>query len=165
MLNIDQLNKTNTKEFTDLLGGIFEHSPWIAEKAAKLRPFSSISHLHQQMVEVVKNSTYERQLDLIKAHPNLGDRVKMSKDSTKEQQGAGLKDLTAQEYKNFLSLNQQYMQKFGFPFIIAVKGNDKQTIYQEMKNRMNNDTFHEFQTALSEIYKIAAFRLQEKLNE
>ncbi|MFJ9384431.1 factor-independent urate hydroxylase [Peribacillus sp. NPDC101481] len=163
MITIKSLNAISEKEFTMFLGDTFEHSPWIAEKAAANRPFSSIINLHQCMVDIVSNSSNEEKLTLIKKHPNLGDKVEMSDDSTKEQHGAGLKDLTAEEYESFISLNRQYMNKFGFPFILAVRGKDKNDIYQSMKTRIHHSETIEFDKALSEIHKIALFRLQDKI--
>ncbi|MFD6441463.1 factor-independent urate hydroxylase [Peribacillus sp. NPDC060186] len=163
MITLKLLNTKSEKEFTEILGDIFENSPWIAGKAAAKRPFSSLTTLHQSMVEVVNNLSKEEKLALIKKHPNLGDRVEMSIDSIKEQQGAGLKDLTADEYKDFLSLNQQYINKFSFPFILAVRGKDKNDIYRTMKTRIHHTEKTEFSTALSEIYQIALFRLQDKI--
>lgn len=146
-----------------MLGGIFEHSPWIAAEAAVSKPFTSLEELHAAMVAIVKLATNEEKLLLIQKHPNLGEKVEMSRDSNVEQQGAGLKDLTEEEYNRFLALNERYMKKFGFPFILAVKGKGKQDIYKAMETRVNHSQLVEFETALSEIYKIAFFRLQEKI--
>lgn len=163
MITIKSLNAISEKEFTMVLGDTFEHSPWIAEKAAANRPFSSINNLHRCMVDIVSNSSKEEKLTLIRKHPNLGDKVDMSDDSTNEQRGAGLKELTADEYENFISLNRQYMNKFGFPFILAVRGKDKNDIYQSMKTRIHHSETIEFDKAISEIHKIALFRLQDKI--
>jgi 2-oxo-4-hydroxy-4-carboxy-5-ureidoimidazoline decarboxylase len=116
------------------------------------------------MVTIVENSSHEEKLTLIKAHPNLGERVAMTTDSTKEQSGAGLQNLTPEEYEQFIALNQLYMEKFGFPFILAVRGKDKHQIYQSMESRIRNSNDNEFQTALAEIYKIAELRLQERFS-
>jgi 2-oxo-4-hydroxy-4-carboxy-5-ureidoimidazoline decarboxylase len=164
MYNIEQLNQTNLEEFTEITDGIFEHSPWIAKKAVEAKPFSSLQHLHQEMVTIVENSSHEEKLTLIKAHPNLGERVAMTTDSTKEQSGAGLQNLSPEEYEQFISMNQIYMEKFGFPFILAVRGKDKHQIYQSMESRIRNSDDIEFQTALAEIYKIAELRLQERFS-
>ncbi|RTR31837.1 2-oxo-4-hydroxy-4-carboxy-5-ureidoimidazoline decarboxylase [Robertmurraya yapensis] len=163
MLTIEQLNKTTEHEFMELLGGIFEHSPWVAEKAIHVKPFSSLGHLYDEMVSVVEQATEEQKLILIKAHPNLGERIEMSPDSVNEQAGAGLKNLTPEEYDKFSTLNQQYMDKFAFPFILAVKGKNKHQIYEAMEQRVQNQRETEFQTAMKEIYKIALLRLEEKI--
>lgn len=163
MLTINQLNKTNHEDFIEILSGIFEHSPWIAEKAEKFRPFSSLHHLYQVMIYIIKNATREQKLALIKAHPNLGDRVEMSENSILEQTGAGLKDLTSEEYNKFITMNDLYMKKFSFPFIIAVRGKNKQQIYEAMEVRIHNEIDSEFHTALHEIYQIAQLRLKETI--
>lgn len=163
MYTIETLNSSSSKQFIEIVGGIFEHSPWIAEKAEKSKPFTSIEQLFQKMVSIVENSSPEQKLKLINAHPNLGERVAMTTDSINEQKGAGLQDLTPEEYDNFIKLNKRYMDKFGFPFIIAVRGKNKEQIYDAMKARIGHEIDYEFQTALKEIYKIAKFRLREKI--
>jgi len=162
MLTIKNLNEATHEQYMTLLEGIFEHSPWIAGKAEYAKPFSSLEQLHQEMVAVVKSSSLEQKLSLIKAHPNLGDRVAMTKDSVKEQEGAGLQDLTPEEYERFLSMNQRYMEKFNFPFILAVHGKNKHQIYEAMKTRIENTGEKEFESALLEIYKIAKLRLTQR---
>ena len=163
MITIEMLEVENDEEFIDFLGDVFEHSPWIPEQAAASRPFSTLLSLHQCMVDIVNCASKEAKLDLIRKHPNLGDKVEMTDDSIKEQRGAGLKDLTALEYENFLLLNKRYMDKFGFPFILAVRGKDKNEIYEAMETRIHHTEIAEFETALSEIHQIALFRLQEKI--
>ncbi|MFJ7745499.1 2-oxo-4-hydroxy-4-carboxy-5-ureidoimidazoline decarboxylase [Peribacillus sp. NPDC097295] len=163
MISLEMLQVKSDEEFTDFLGDVFEHSPWIPEQAAASRPFSTLLSLHQCMVDIVNRSSTEKKLDLIRKHPNLGDKVEMTDDSIKEQRGAGLKDLTALEYENFLSLNKRYMDKFGFPFILAVRGKDKNEIYDAMQTRIHHTEKEEFETALFEIHRIALLRLQEKI--
>ncbi|WP_404328582.1 2-oxo-4-hydroxy-4-carboxy-5-ureidoimidazoline decarboxylase [Mesobacillus maritimus] len=162
MLTIDQLNAIDREPFIELLGGIFEHSPWVAEKAWESKPFTSFLHLHKEMVKVVEFSSKTQKIALIQNHPNLGDRVQMSEESVNEQKGAGLTDLTPEEYANFIRMNQQYMDTFSFPFILAVRGKNKHDIYKAMEERVHNDKKREFETALKEIYKIALLRLDEK---
>lgn len=162
MLTVDQLNAIEREAFTELLGGIFEDSPWVAEKAWESKPFTSFHHLHKEMAQVVKSASKAQQLALIQNHPNLGDRVQMSEESVNEQKGAGLTDLTPLEYANFIRMNQQYMDTFGFPFILAVRGKNKLDIYKAMEDRVHNDQKREFETALQEIYKIALLRIEEK---
>lgn len=164
MITLKLLEEKSDKEFTECLGDIFEHSSWIPEQAAASRPFASLVSLHQCMVDIVSQTSTEMKLDLIRKHPNLGDKVQMTDDSIKEQLGAGLTDLTAEEYENFLSLNKRYMNKFGFPFILAVRGKDKNDIYNAMETRIHHTKEIEFETALTEIHQIALFRLQEKIN-
>ena len=161
MWTIDQLNNSDADQFTSILGDLFEHSAWIARKAAEAKPFSSKKDLLQHMIAIVHGSTTEKQLQLIKSHPNLGNRVKMSAASTDEQEQAGLQRLNDEEYIQLLTTNEVYMKKFGFPFIMAVRGKSKDEIYLAMKERVNHDREEEFQTALEEIYKIAQLRLDE----
>lgn len=163
MYTIKQINQTTHEQFMDLTEGIFEHSVWIAEKAEAAKPFSSLLHLHQAMVDIVEQSSPEKQLDLIKIHPNLGDRVTMTTNSIEEQKGAGLQDLTPEEYNQIISMNDQYMETFGFPFILAVRGKNKHQIYEAMETRIQHSKETEFETALTEIYKIALLRLVEKI--
>jgi 2-oxo-4-hydroxy-4-carboxy-5-ureidoimidazoline decarboxylase len=164
MYTIEEINQTNHQQFMEITGGIFENTPWIAEKAEAAKPFLSLEHLHQVMVQVVENASYQEKLSLIKAHPNLGDRVSMTRDSIEEQKGAGLQDLTPEEYTQFITMNKKYMEKFGFPFILAVRGKNKHEIYEAMESRFQNSNDIEFQTALTQIYKIAQLRLEEKIS-
>lgn len=161
MYTINQINETTHEELVALLHGIFEHSPWVAENAVNKKPFTSLQHLHQTMVDAVMNASYTDKITLIKAHPNLGERISMTNHSIKEQTGAGLQNLTPEEYEQFTSINHQYMKKFGFPFILAVRGKNKYEIYEAMKTRIHSTEEVELETALSEIYKIALLRLEE----
>ncbi|GER67600.1 2-oxo-4-hydroxy-4-carboxy-5-ureidoimidazoline decarboxylase [Weizmannia acidilactici] len=161
MLTIHELNQATQDEFVEQLGGIFEHSPWIPKKAASFRPFSSLDELHRTMVQIVENSGEDLKLALIREHPNLGERIAMSEDSVSEQKGAGLCDLTRDEYEKFKTANAQYMEKFGFPFILAVRGKNKGQIYGAMLARLDNSREEEIETALQQIYQIAYFRLEE----
>ncbi|MBM7655386.1 2-oxo-4-hydroxy-4-carboxy-5-ureidoimidazoline decarboxylase [Neobacillus cucumis] len=165
MYTISEINHTTSQQFLEIAGGIFEQSPWIANKAAELKPFISLYHLHQEMVKIVENSTYEQKFALIQAHPNLGERAAMTTESTQEQQGAGLQNLAPEEYEEIISLNQEYMKKFDFPFILAVRGKTKLQIFEAMKERIHHSIEHEFNTALSEIYQIALLRLKEKITD
>ena len=161
MWTIDQLNNSKVNQFSTILGDIFEHSAWIARKAAEARPFSSKKDLQNRMITIVQEATDEQQIELIKSHPNLGNRLEMSASSTEEQEQAGLQQLNEEEYGQFMQTNEAYMEKFGFPFIMAVRGKGKEEIYNAMKERLNHNREEEFQTALQEIYKIAQFRLDE----
>ncbi len=165
MFTMDDLNQMDTQTLTDTLGTIFEHSSWVAERSAALRPFSSLSDLHRKMTGIVKAADRETQLDLIKKHPRLGTKKTMSDDSVREQQNAGLNKLEQQEYEEFLMLNEHYYDRFGFPFILAVKGKTKQDIHQALLARLESERETEFQQALIEIYRIARFRLADIITE
>ena len=165
MSTLKQINHYTTDQFTQVFGEIFEHSPWIAQKAAIERPFSSLEEVYETMKEIVKLSPKEQQLALILEHPELGTRLQMSNASVKEQVGAGLNTLTPDEFKRISALNARYTEKFHFPFIIAVAGKDKYTIMSEMERRLSLTVEEEFQTALQEIYKIARIRFQTIVTE
>lgn len=155
---IEKLNEYSNDQFVELFGEIFEHSPWIAQKAAETKPFNTVEEPFETMRRIVEESTYEEQLALILEHPELGKRIKMSEASVREQSGAGLDSLSPEEFDVFSATNKAYMKKFEFPFIIAVAGKDKHDILSAMKERLNNSREAEFETALQEIYKIARLR-------
>ncbi|UCH25355.1 MAG: 2-oxo-4-hydroxy-4-carboxy-5-ureidoimidazoline decarboxylase [Trueperaceae bacterium] len=165
--SLTNLNSVDRKVFVALLDGIFEHSPWVAERAYSKRPFHSLEALHQTMVSVVAESGVERQLDLICAHPDLAGKAALAQELTdhsqREQASAGLDRLTPEEYARFHRLNESYRSKFGFPFILAVKGHTKHSILDAFESRLPNDEDAERQCALREIAKIARFRLEERL--
>ena len=165
MSTLEQINHYTTDQFIQIFGEIFEHSPWIAQKAATMRPFSSLEDVYETMKEIVELSSKEQQLALILEHPELGTRLQMSNASVKEQAGAGLNTLTPNEFKYISALNARYTEKFHFPFIIAVAGKDKHTIMSEMERRLSFTVEEEFQTALQEIYKIARIRFQAIVDE
>ena len=160
-----ELNLVTKEQFTAFFSTIFEHSPWVASKAAEYRPFSSVEALHKTMCEIVRNSSEEDRVELFRAHPNLGDKLEMSAESIKEQNGAGLQNLSAVEYESFQCLNKKYIETFGFPFIFAVRGNTKEDIHVALTNRVNNSKQNEYETALAEIFKIALFRLEDCVNQ
>lgn len=162
MLRVEDVNRLTKEEFIEEFGTIFEQSPWVANKAAELRPFASAKELHKTMCEIVRNSPEDEIIDLIRAHPNLGDKLEMSSESIQEQHGAGLQNLSRAEYDLFQSLNKRYMEKFRFPFILAVRGKSKDDIRTAMEDRVNHTRDIEFKMALTEIFKIALFRLEDK---
>lgn len=158
MTALQSINLCTDEQFINLFGGIFEHSPWVAQKATNSRPFEFLEAVFDTMQKIVAISTPAEQLALILEHPELGTRLSMSEHSVAEQTGAGLNALTKEEYDMFSKLNKQYTEKFNFPFIIAVAGLDKHHIMKEMQRRLTLDETTEFSTALNEIYKIAHIR-------
>lgn len=156
---IAQLNLVNQEQFVEVLGTLFEHTPEIARKAWNYRPFADAATLHQIMVEVVSKMSIDEQLTLIRSHPDLGSKASMAEDSVKEQAGLGLDRLTPQEYDYFQRLNQAYKDKFGFPFIIAVKNQTKDSVLDAFERRLKNTMETEIASAIAEINKIALFRL------
>lgn len=161
MITIQDVNEFSREEFVAQLGRIFEDTPWIADHVWELRPFPSVQFLHQSMVKLVENSTIEKKLALIQAHPDLGTKIKLSTSSKIEQQQAGLDQLSPKEYKRFIALNNKYVKKFGFPFVLAVRGHNKDSVYGAMKKRIKNKEDQEFEKAMEEIYKISLFRLMD----
>ncbi|MBW4664516.1 MAG: 2-oxo-4-hydroxy-4-carboxy-5-ureidoimidazoline decarboxylase [Chroococcus sp. CMT-3BRIN-NPC107] len=157
--SIAQLNDMSQEEFVSVLGTIFEHTPEIAQKAWNYRPFAEVAALYQKMVDVVSLMIIDEQLALIQAHPDLGSKVLMAEDSTKEQAGLGLDRLSPEEYAYFQWLNQSYKDKFEFPFIIAVKTQTKASILDEFERRLQNTREAEIASAIAQINKIAWFRL------
>ena len=160
-MTFDQLNYLSETEFISSLGAIFEHSPWVAAAVANQRPFSSLEELHGAMVNVVQHAKLEKQLELIRAHPNLGAKLKMSEQSVSEQAGLGLDRLNPAEFERLSSLNAAYRKKFGFPFIIAVRNHTKASITDHFLTRLEHSEKLEIETALEQIGIIAKFRLQD----
>ena len=159
--SLSELNQMSQETFVQVLGAVFEDTPAIAQKAWHKRPFADVAQLHQSMVDVVKALSQDEQLALIKAHPDLGSKAKMAEASVREQDGVGMDRLTHQEYDRFVSLNQAYKDKFGFPFIVAVKNHTKASILEAFEYRLKNTTEAEIKQALTEISQIAEFRLSE----
>ncbi len=153
-MTIEELNAMGRESFTAALGWIFEESPWVAERAWTSRPFADVSALHLAMVREVEQASPEEQLALLRAHPDLGTRARMSAASTSEQAGLDFD-------KRFIALNENYREKFGFPFLYAVKGSTRQDIFRALEERFPSDRGAEFAEALRQVYKIADFRLQE----
>ncbi len=164
-LTLEQLSTLDQETFTSMLGSIFEHSPWVAEQTWPHRPFTSIDALHACMVAQVDQAPSAQQLSLINAHPELAGRLaaegKLTRASTAEQQGAGLDQCSAQELAQLNELNRLYRDKFGIPFIIAVKGLDRHQIIQAMQQRLSGTPQQAIDESLAQIARIAAFRLHE----
>jgi 2-oxo-4-hydroxy-4-carboxy-5-ureidoimidazoline decarboxylase len=159
------LNTADRAAFTAALGHLFEHSPWVAEESWAKRPFATAETLHAALCTTMRSAPRDRQLALIRAHPDLAGRLaqqkKLTAESTREQATAGLDRLTDAEFAEFTRNNQTYQAKFGFPFIICARLNAKETILNAMRTRVGNVADVEFNTALGEIEKIARLRLQD----
>ncbi len=151
-MTLEALNAMDQAAFTDAVGWIFEHSPWVAERAWPSRPFVDIAALHRAMVTEVASP--EEQLALLRAHPDLGTRAALTAASASEQAAFDFD-------QRFIALNQSYRDKFGFPFLYAVKGSTKHDILRALELRLPSDRDAEFAEALRQVYKIAAFRLQD----
>jgi 2-oxo-4-hydroxy-4-carboxy-5-ureidoimidazoline decarboxylase len=121
-VTLEVLNASDRAAFVDAVGGVFEHSPWVAERSWPSRPFTSLDQLHQAMTATMLAADREEQLALLRAHPDLGARARMSESSTSEQRAAGLDRLSRQDFERLQALNSAYRAKFAFPFLFAVKG-------------------------------------------
>lgn len=165
---VAQLSEQSQEQFVSTLDGIFEHSPWVAERAWAKRPFASVDALFHAMFQAVEQASHQEQLDLICAHPELAGKEAaagtLTKESTGEQKGAGLDQCTPDELERLRQLNASYREKFGFPFVIAVKGLTRHEIMDKVDARLNNSTEDEFRTCLQEIGKIARFRLDAQFD-
>ena len=163
MIALAELNAATSGKFVAALDGVFEHTPWIAERAAARRPFASRHDLLDAMRAVVDAATEDEQLELIRAHPQLAGRAaihdRLTAASTREQQGAGLDACSPNEFARLQELNGAYNAKFGFPFILAVRGHDRTSIIAAFEARLCNDAEAERRTALEQIARIAEFRL------
>jgi 2-oxo-4-hydroxy-4-carboxy-5-ureidoimidazoline decarboxylase len=160
---IEDVNQAEKATFVDILGSVYETSPWVAERTWTEQPFSSIDDLHETMESVVQNAPREERLQLLRAHPDLGEKTEMTEASQREQASAGLDRLSPDQYEAFQRLNEAYREKFDFPFIIAVKNESPSAIREAMEERVEHSKREEFQTALDEVHKIARFRLEELL--
>jgi len=154
----------DTHDFIARYSGIYEHSPWVAELVAPLASENdSVDTLAELMADCVDNAATEKQLALIRAHPDLAGKARLAgeltRESSEEQASAGLDQCSAEEYSRFQALNTAYREKFGFPFVMAVRGSDRKAILEAFAARLENDYALEFETALLEIHKIARLRL------
>lgn len=164
-IDLDTVNTLGVDAFVARFGGIFEHSPWVARAAYAGRPFASVPALHATMVSVVANSGAERQLTLLRAHPELARPGPLTQASSSEQGGMGLDRLAADEAAAFDRLNAAYRTRFGFPFIIAVRGQrDRTAILAALTARVQNAPEREMATSLAEVAKIARFRLDDLID-
>ena len=165
LASIDEINALDRPAFTARFGAVFEHSPWVADAAWEHRPFPDRAALHAAMCAVVRAADTARQLDLIRAHPDLVGRAaregRLAAASASEQSGAGLDQLTREEIAWFEQHNAAYRERFGFPFIICVRANRRQAIRAGFETRLQHTPAQEHAAALAEIEKIAAFRLAD----
>ena len=163
-MNLREVNALDEDAFTNVFGGVFEHSPWIARGAHALRPFADVDALHAAMLAVLNAADRSEKLALIRAHPELAGRAMVAKtltrESSGEQSGAGLDRCSPSEFATLVALNERYNAKFGFPFILAVKGYDRPGVIAEFARRVERDVDSEFDEALRQIARIADVRLR-----
>jgi 2-oxo-4-hydroxy-4-carboxy-5-ureidoimidazoline decarboxylase len=162
-VTIEELNQADKETFVDILGGVYEMSPWVAQRTWSAQPFFTIGDVHETMERVVQDASREEKLELLRAHPDLGEKTEMTEASQREQSSAGLDQLRPSQYEAFQRLNETYREKFGFPFIIAVKDESPGTIREAMEERVDHSKSEEFRTALNEVHTIARFRLEKLL--
>jgi 2-oxo-4-hydroxy-4-carboxy-5-ureidoimidazoline decarboxylase len=167
LVSLEELNGGTRVAFIDALGDIFEHSPWVAEAAAGERPFPTLAALYDRLSAALLGAGAEQQLAVIKAHPDLAGKAAragtLTAESNAEQASAGLDRLSEEEYATFHRLNEAYKQKFGFPFIIGVRRHTKDSILDQLERRRAHDIEAERSTALREILRIVALRLDQRV--
>ena len=161
MNSIDKINKLSKPDFISIFGNIFEKTEWIAQKSYDLKPYKNYEEFFLKMMEIFENTNKENHLKILNAHPDLAVRKKLTKDSKNEQKNANLNECTDEEFAEFKKLNEEYKIKFGFPFIIAVKGKNKEEILNIFRQRITNNINLEFEEAKRQVKKIASFRLSE----
>jgi 2-oxo-4-hydroxy-4-carboxy-5-ureidoimidazoline decarboxylase len=165
---VAELDSSDRATFVAVLGGLFEHSPWVAEGTYDKRPFRDADHLHAALCATMMAAPRDMQLALVRAHPDLAGRMaaagQLTPESTREQAAAGLDRLTPSEAAEIQRLNQAYKDRFEFPFVICARLNAKDAILAAMRTRLKNDSEAELSTALAEIAKIARLRLNEAVS-
>ena len=157
------LNTLTKSEFITIFGSIFEKSEWIAKETFNLKPFKNSKDLVDKMINIYDSSSVDKILEILNLHPKLAIEKKLSSFSSKEQTGAELNKCSKEELLEFNKLNFDYEKKFKFPFIIAVKGKNKDQILENFRIRIKNNYEEEFQEAKKQVTKIALFRLNEIL--
>ncbi len=166
-MNVGDLNDGDLSGFVDALGAIFERSPWIAERAWNRRPFGTADDVMNAMLSVIESASDDEKIALIRAHPDLAGKAAragtLTEHSTVEQAGVGLDRLSDEEFDRFHRLNDAYNSRFGFPFVVAVRGHTRETILAAFETRLKNDQPAEMAEALRNIGLIARFRLDQVL--
>jgi 2-oxo-4-hydroxy-4-carboxy-5-ureidoimidazoline decarboxylase len=163
MMTLDEINRMTSEQFIAAFGDVAEHSPWVARHAAGQRPFASREAMIGAFADAVMGASHEARLALLRAHPDLATRAKLTDNSTREQAGAGLDRLSPEEFKAFTQLNEQYKAKFDFPFIFAVKGATKQQILASFVERVEHAPQAEFENALQQVCRIFRVRIEDRV--
>ena len=164
---INKINKLPQSEFIKVFANIFENARWIAEELYKQKPFGDFNELSSKMMNIFEMSSKEEKLKILNDHPDLGNKTKISsltQDSLKEQKTVGLDQCTSEEFNEFKKLNDAY-KKFGFPFILAIKGKSKIEILNNFRKRINSESQIEFEEAINQVKKIASLRLKDLVNK
>ena len=163
MMTLADVNAMPLPEFLAAFGDVAEHSPWVARKAASFRPFATRAAMVAAFENALRSANGQAQLALIRAHPDLATRAKLTAHSANEQAGAGLDTLSTDEFARFTAHNDAYKAKFGFPFIFAVKGASKHMVLEAFAVRVKNTPGMEFATALTQICRIFHFRIEDRV--
>ena len=161
MISLEKINNLNKSDFLTIFGNVFEKSEWISEKVFDLRPFKNFEDLFSKIIGIYVNSDKKIILKILNSHPELAVEKKLTMNSKNEQKNANLNECTNDEYNEFKKLNIEYKKKFDFPFIIAVKGKNKDEILNYFRERIENSLDEEFLEAKKQVKKIATFRLEE----
>jgi len=164
----NKIEKLSETEFTEVFGNIFENASWIAKILYKKKPFENFQDLSEKMVLIFEGTDNQNKLKILNSHPDLADKTKinlLTPDSNKEQNSAGLDKCNEEEFNEFKKLNSEYKNKFGFPFIIAVKEKKKSEILINFKKRILSDKKIEFEEAMKQVKQIASLRLEELKNK
>jgi len=164
---INKINKLSKSEFVKFFANKFENARWIAEELYNQKPFNNFEELSSKILNIFETTTKEKQLKILSAHPDLANKTKISlltPDSLKEQASAGLDQCTEEEFNEFKKLNNTY-KKFGFPFILAIKGKTKNEILNNFRKRISSDPEKEFDEAIKQVKQIASLRLKELNNK
>ena len=164
---INKINKLPQSEFIKIFANIFENARWIAEELYVQKPFNDFEELSSKIFNIFENATKDKQLKILNAHPDLANKTKISlltPNSLKEQTSAGLDQCTEEEFNEFKKLNDSY-KKFGFPFILAVRGKTKTEILNDFRKRISSDPEVEFNEAIKQVKQIASIRLKELNNK
>ena len=164
-MTIADVNALDREQFVAVFGGIFEDSSWVAERAFDARPFASRADLHGAMTAAMRAAAPGERLALLRAHPDLGARARMSAASSSEQAGAGLDRLTSEQFERLQELNARYRARFDFPFLYAVKGSTVDDILAALERRVDSEWQMEFDEALEQVARIAGFRLTAAIDE
>ena len=166
MINRIKINELKELEFIKLFKNIFENGQWISEELYKKKPFKNFEDLSNKMLGIFENANKGKRLKILNEHPDLADKAKvLTSNSKKEQESAGLDFCTEQEINEFMHLNEQYKKKFGFPFILAVKGKNKNEILDNFRTRVSSSAKTELDESEKQVKLIVRSRLKELYNK
>jgi 2-oxo-4-hydroxy-4-carboxy-5-ureidoimidazoline decarboxylase len=163
MKTIGEVNSLSEEAFVREFGDVAEHSPWVARGAVYARPFKDREAMVAAFEKALRAASEAAQLTLIRLHPDLAGKAKLTGSSSREQKGAGLDALTAEEFARFTEMNETYKARFGFPFIFAVKGASKHQILASFEERIGKTREAEFETALTQVMRIFRFRIEDRV--